>query len=217
MIAGIDTGLLLMEKWHEYEEKKYILKKRNAEMRLDMLRSQISPHFLMNTLNNIYAFIDEDQNKAKAIVMKLSKIMRYMLYESGNRKVPLSKEFEFIESYVNLMKMRFDDKVIINFSLPEIYDDVNIPPLLFISFIENAFKYGVSYQNRSEIDISFKVLYNNLIFYNYNNCCSSDLSSTGIGISNTLERLRLIYGDKFTIKIESQDNTYKVTLLIPLS
>jgi sensor histidine kinase YesM len=217
MIAGIDTGLMTMRKWHENEENKQILERRNAEMRLNILKSQVSPHFLMNTLNNLYAFIDEDPHKAKTIVMKLSKIMRYMLYESGSGKVPLSKEFEFVESYVNLMKMRFDDKVIINFSLPEVYDDVGIPPLLFISFIENAFKYGVSYEKRSTIDISFKILNNKLIFYNYNNCCSSASSGTGIGISNTLERLRLIYEDRYNIEIKSQDNTYTVTLLIPLS
>jgi sensor histidine kinase YesM len=218
MIAGIDTGLLTNRKLHEDEERRHILEKRNAEMQLDLLSRQVSPHFLMNTLNNLYAIVGEDAEKAKGIVMKLSKMMRYMLYESGNGKVPLSREFEFIESYVALMRIRFDDMVVINFSLPPLYDDVEIAPMLFIAFVENAFKYGVSYEHKSVIDISFQIQDNMLVFRNYNNCYAlSDTSGTGIGINNTVERLSIIYGDRYFIDIQSQDNTYKVKLSIPLS
>lgn len=217
LITSVDTGLLTLKKWNEDEARKHILEKNNAEMRLNILTNQVSPHFLMNTLNNLFGVIDENQEKAKSIVLKLSKLMRYMLYESEGNEVPLSREFDFIESYVQLMKMRFDDKVFIRLSIPQTYEEVRIPPLLFISFIENAFKYGVSYENRSIIEISFRIEKQRLIFYNYNNCYSSqNASSTRIGISNTVERLKLLYGPNYHIDIKAQQNTYKIMLSIPL-
>ena len=214
LIVGVDTGLLFTRKWNENEHARNLLEKRNTEMQLDILRNQVSPHFLMNTLNNIYALIDLDSPKAKEAVMKLSKLMRYMLYENKNGKVKLSKEFEFVKSYIDLMKLRYADAKDIQLTLPEVYDDVLIPPLLFISYIENAFKHGTSYENESQIDISFQLIDNELIF-NCKNIKHYQNEKGGIGLENSKNRLNLLFGNDYELNINSPENEFEVNLKIP--
>ena len=218
LIVGVDTGLLFLKKWNENEEKQYMLEKENSEMQLEILRNQVSPHFLMNTLNNIYALIDLDSFKAREAVMKLSKLMRYMLYENGNAKVLISKEFEFVRSYIDLMKLRFENDMIIELKLPEQYDDFEIPPLLFISFIENAFKHGASNQKFSKIIVSFSFDNNFLVFncFNKKNVVKSISENKGVGIENSISRLNMLYGENHSISINSAVNYYDVTLKIPI-
>lgn len=218
LITGVDTGLLFSKKWHENETERYLLETKNAEMQLDILRNQLSPHFFMNTLNNIYALIDFDSEKAKQAVMKLSKLMRYMLYENENGKVRLSKEFEFINSYIDLMKLRYADEMVIDFIIPEKYDDIFIPPLLFISFIENAFKHGASYENKSHIRIKFNALDTMLLFSceNSKHLSSELLEKGGLGVPNSLNRIKLLYGERYLLAINSTEKVYTVELKIPL-
>ncbi len=218
LIVGVDSGLLFSKKWYENEEKHHILEKQNSEMQLEMLRNQVSPHFLMNTLNNIYALIDLDSPKAKEAVIKLSKLMRYMIYENASGKVLISKEFEFIQSYIDLMRLRFEKDMIIELRLPEQYIDFEIPPLLFISFIENAFKHGTSLENNSKIVISFKIENKMLIFdcFNKKGKTKPTTENNGFGIENSISRLNLLYGEKHTISINSLENYYDVTLIIPI-
>jgi len=218
LIVGVDTGLLFLKKWNENEEKQYMLEKENSEMQLEILRNQVSPHFLMNTLNNIYALIDLDSFKAREAVMKLSKLMRYMLYENGNAKVLINKEFEFVRSYIDLMKLRFDNDMIIELKLPEQYDDFEIPPLLFISFIENAFKHGASNQKFSKIIVSFSFDNNFLVFncFNKKNIVKSISENKGVGIENSISRLNMLYGENHSLSINSAVNYYDVTLKIPI-
>jgi hypothetical protein len=219
LIVGVDTGLLFSKKWHENEEKKHMLEKRNAEMQLDILRNQISPHFFMNTLNNIYALIDCNIPIAKEAVMKLSKLMRYMLYENENGKVKLSKEFEFIRSYIDLMKLRFTNEMAVHLIIPENFEDVQIPPMLFISYIENAFKYGTSYQNESFISIIFEINDNKLLFNcnNTNHAPSNKNQTGGIGLINNENRLKLLFGRNFALATKSSEQMFQVSLVIPLS
>jgi hypothetical protein len=219
LIVGVDTGLLFSKKWQNNEKERQVLVRKNAEMELEILRNQISPHFFMNTLNNIYALIDFDSPKAKEAVMKLSKLMRYMLYENENGKVKLSKEFEFIKSYIDLMRLRFVDDKIIQYVVPEQYEDIEIPPLLFISFIENAFKHGASYENESEICITFSIDNNTLIFNceNIKHLRFATKEIGGIGMPNSLSRLKLLYGENYFLEIKSTDQKYQVELKIPLT
>jgi hypothetical protein len=219
LIVGVDTGLLFLKKWNENEKKRTLLEKKNAEMQLDILRNQISPHFFMNTLNNIYALIDFDTPKAKEAVMKLSKLMRYMLYENGNGKVKISKEFEFIKSYIDLMKLRFADEMTIHLTTPEIFVDDEISPMLFISYIENAFKYGASYQHESFINIVFEVNQNRLRFACDNSKHKENTKSPegGLGMINNENRLKLIYGTNYSLEVNSTDTTFHVSLEIPIS
>ncbi len=145
----------MMVRWSKLEQEKTLLEKENVQNQLAFLRNQVSPHFFMNTLNNIHALIDVDTEEAKEAIIKLSKLMRHLLYDSQAELVPLAKEMEFIQSYINLMKLRFSEKVKINLSIPDQLPDKSIPPFLFTSFVENAFKHGISYQNSSFIDIVF--------------------------------------------------------------
>ena len=174
-------------------------------MQLDILRNQISPHFFMNTLNNIFALIDLNSQTAKEAVMKLSKLMRYMLYENGSGKVKLSTEFELIQSYIDLMKLRFTDEMSIHLIIPEKYVDKDIPPMLFISYIENAFKYGASYQPESFIDIVFEVTDNKLIFTCINTKLSGNntIAEGGLGLKNSENRLNLIFGTNYSLVVNS--------------
>jgi hypothetical protein len=140
LVVGFDTGMRSGLRWIEVENEKVRLEKENSDTQLVLLRNQVSPHFFMNTLNNIYSLIETDKERSRKAVMKLSKLMRYLLYENQNEKVLLSKEFDFITNYVDLMKLRFVDEVEIKLKIPETYPDVEIPSLLFISYLEKAMK-----------------------------------------------------------------------------
>jgi hypothetical protein len=219
LIVGVDSGLLFSKKWQENEEKKLTLEQKNTEMQLDILKNQISPHFFMNTLNNIYSLIDNNSPEAKEAVMKLSKLMRYMLYENGSGKVKLSREFEFIQSYIDLMKLRFAEEMTIHLIIPEDYIDREIPPMLFISHIENAFKYGSSYQHESFINIVFEVTENKLAFtcINTKHSGKNKSSGGGLGLLNSENRLKLLFGTSYSLSINSTEKLFNVSLEIPLS
>ena len=122
------------------------LEHENLEQQLEYLRYQINPHFFMNTLNNIHALVDIDPEKAKDTILELSKMMRFVLYEGNKQSVPLVRELDFIRHYITLMQLRYTDKVRIILDLPTETPDHTLPPLILISFVENAFKHGVSYQ-----------------------------------------------------------------------
>ena len=164
LIIGFDTALNVTIRWIQSEQKRVQIEKENTENQLVFLRNQISPHFFMNTLNNIHALVDYNTLKAKDSIIKLSHMMGYMLYETEGKNVLFEKEIQFINSYVELMQLRYTNKVKINLQIPEILPSVSIPPLLFISFIENAFKYGISYQNPSYVNIRFSFMENNMNF-----------------------------------------------------
>lgn len=218
LICCVDAGLLFSKKWYETEQKKQQLEIKNSEMKLEILRNQISPHFLMNTLNNIYSLAGNDTPKAKEAIMKLSKLMRYMLYENQSGKVKLSKEFEFIQSYVDLMKLRFSNERNITISFPDNYDDLQIPSLLFISFIENAFKYGASYENDFFIHINFETKEDMLCFSCFNSINSqvNTIEKGGLGLKNTQNRLNLLFGKKHQFQKMSNSKNFEVKLEIPL-
>jgi hypothetical protein len=220
LIVGVDTGLQFSKKWHENEEQRNQLEKKNTEIQLEVLRNRISPHFFMNTLNNIYALIDQNTLLAREAVMKLSKLMRYMLYDNENGRVKLSREFEFIKSYIDLMKLRYAEEMAVHLVLPEVFDDADIPPMLFISYIENAFKYGSSYQNESFIDIIFELSEKKLRF-SCVNTKRKDINNTieggGLGMKNNENRLNLLYGDNYLLRISSTEKIFNVSLEIPLT
>ncbi|MGA1978753.1 MAG: sensor histidine kinase [Bacteroidales bacterium] len=218
LIVAMDTGLSFTRQWQTGEEQKVRLEKENIEAQLGMLRNQISPHFFMNTLNNIYALIDADKHRSKQSVMKLSKLMRYLLYENMDGKVLISREFEFIKNYVDLMKLRYVDEVEISLKLPGFYNDVKIPVLLFISFLENAFKYGTSYQQKSIIEAVFEIEDRFLIFSckNNRNAFSENNSMGGIGLQNSKQRLDLLYKDKYSLTVQETEEIYFVQLKIPI-
>jgi two-component sensor histidine kinase len=218
LVVGFDTGLRMMVRWSKLEQEKTVLEKENVQSQLAFLRTQISPHFFMNTLNNIHSQIDIDTEDAKDSIIKLSKLMRHLLYDSQEEKTSLSKEVEFIRSYINLMKLRYSDKVDIKIEIPESLPDKQIPPLLFTSLIENAFKHGISYSNGSFIHLKIELIKEKLIFMLTNSKAPKKNidGQKGIGLENTRKRLDLLYPGKYSLDIYDNESSFTVKLEIPI-
>ena len=193
------------------------LEHENLEQQLEYLRYQINPHFFMNTLNNIHALVDIDPEQAKETILELSKMMRFVLYEGSKQGVPLSRELEFIRHYMALMQLRYTDKVHIDLNLPDEVPDRQIPPLILVTFIENAFKHGVSYQHDSFVEVKVTVANNELQFTCRNSKADKpNEEKGGVGLSNVRKRLNLLYGTSYALRINNAED-YSVELNIPLS
>lgn len=218
LLLGFDTGLSISMKWMKDEKKRVELERENTENKLIFLRQQVSPHFFMNTLNNIHALIDIDQEQAKESVIKLSHLMNYLIYDTQDGKVMLKDEMAFIESYIELMQLRFSDKVKLEVQIPSIIPKIEISPLLFISFIENAFKYGISYLAPSFVKIVFSFDNKNLEFVIDNSIHpqKEKREKSGFGIENTRKRLELIYNSDYKLNIVESAQQFTVKLKLPL-
>lgn len=199
----------------ENERKEAVNFKLQSE--LQHLHYQLQPHFFFNSLNNIYAMVDISPDKAKTSIHSLSKLMRYMLYETNVDLIPLSKEIDFMKKYIDLMKLRISDKTTVAYQFPTEEIDVKIVPLLFISLIENAFKHGVSATKESCILIHLTCQENTIIFSVENEAFpkkTSDKSGSGIGLVNVEKRLHLLYPKKHKFTTSVKNNRFLVTLRI---
>ena len=220
MVFVFSTGVKVINHWlhSEQRNKEIANEKLNAE--LSFLKAQINPHFLFNTLNNIYYLASNHSDQTAAAVMKLSSIMRYVLTEAKNDLVSLEKEIQFISHYIELQKMRLTDKSSVNFTNQGDPENRQIAPLLFLPFVENAFKYGVSTREISPIHILLEIT-GNLIYFKVVNSKQIKTSlkrveNTGIGISNTRRRLDLLYPGKHTLTINDEASSFTVHLNIHL-
>ena len=221
LILMFGANLGLKGYFHSRNDRKRLaeLERENLEQQLEYLRYQINPHFFMNTLNNIHALVDIDPEKAKETIVELSKMMRFILYEGNKDGVSLTKEFEFIRTYIHLMRLRYTDHVNITTALPSVAPDKNIPPLMLISFIENAFKHGISYQQESFIDVKAEIEGNERLHF----CCRNSKADKpnqekgGVGLANVRQRLNLLFDKDYTLDIQDLPDTYSVELIIPLS
>lgn len=190
---------------------------------LDYLKYQINPHFFMNTLNNIHALVDIDSDTAKDAIIELSRLMRYMLYETSMPTVPLYKELEFQRHFIDLMRLRFDESVHIEYVVPQsgdVFLNYQVPPLIGIVFIENAFKYGISHHGESYIKVRYESLPDSLLHFhcensNYRNEIMTQ-SASGLGIDNVIKRLDLLYPGKYKLELKPTEKVYSVDLFIPL-
>lgn len=217
LIVGFDAGLQMSMRWMGLEKEKFKLQKESVENQLAFLKNQISPHFFMNTLNNIHALVDIDSEEAKEAIVKLSNLMRHLLYDSEEGQNSIQKEVDFIRSYVELMRLRFTDKVKIELDIPNEIPDKSIPPLLFTSLLENAFKHGVSYNASSHIKIAMSFDSDRLKFMieNSNHAKNTDEPS-GIGIENTRRRLDLLFMNQYDFAVDESQEKYAVNLNIPI-
>ena len=200
------------------------VEKQRLSTELKYLKYQINPHFFMNTLNNIHALIDIDKGKAQASVIELSKMMRHILYDASASYVPLAKEVEFLTSYIGLMRMRYSNKLNINISFPSECASCDVPSLLFVSFIENAFKHGALHNKGAFVNVALAVEDGNIKFSCANNCMPATPGTTnagtvhrGIGIDNIHKRLSLLYGNSYSLDILREEYLFSVTLKIPLN
>lgn len=218
-MTGLNMGIKLLYRSLRDEQQMEELKRQNLQAEMDYLRYQINPHFFMNTLNNIHALIDIDTEYAKSAVIELSKMMRYVLYESGSETISLKKDIQFIENYIELMRIRYDSSIDICLDYPAtIPNKVAIPPLLLIVFVENAFKHGVSYNHASFIHIRIDYRDDAVTAVISNSRHEkSRPGTTGIGLENVKKRLALIYQDNYTLAIDDSDPAvYTVKLIIPI-
>ena len=217
LMFGANLGIKNYIRSRDDRKRLVELEKQNLEQQLEYLRYQINPHFFMNTLNNIHALVDFDPAKAQDTIVELSKMIRFVLYEGNKQSVPLSRELDFIRHYVTLMQLRYTDKVKITLDLPQETPDRQIPPLVLVTFIENAFKHGVSYQRESFIEVKVTVEDETMHF-----CCRNSKADHpneekgGVGLANVRKRLDLIYGERYRLSIKDKSDAYHVELYIPL-
>jgi LytS/YehU family sensor histidine kinase len=219
-LVFFSLGLRILERQLHTEKLQKELEKEKLNSELAFLKNQISPHFFFNTLNNIYSLIGINVEDSRKAVLTLSKLMRYLLYESEQGNTRLSSEISFMKNYIDLMKLRMSDKISLKVSFPDTFEDINISPLLFIPFIENAFKYGISYRETSLIDISLQIDHNSINFRCANNIVKTgkrtEISNSGIGLENVKKRLNLLFPDKHILKINETDLLYEILLYINL-
>lgn len=220
LLMGMNLGVKLYFRSQEDADILSQIEKHALERQLQYLKYQVNPHFFMNTLNNIHALVDIDPERAKASIVELSKLMRYVLYEGNNRLTPLSREVQFLRNYVQLMSMRYTGNVSICLDVPEVLPDSMLPPLLLVIFVENAFKHGISYRTKSFVEISLQPHGDRLLF----SCRNSrpeikhdENMKGGVGLSNVRRRLDLLFPGNYTLDIKEQEDTYTVHLDIPLT
>lgn len=217
MIAA-NMAIKLFYKSIDDERKFEIMRRQSLQAEMDYLKYQINPHFFMNTLNNIHALIDIDTESAKDNIIELSKMMRYVLYDSSSPRISLQNELQFVSNYINLMRIRYTKDIDIRFNHPKSGAmDTFLPPLLIIVFVENAFKHGISYNKPSFIHINIKKEPLNL-------CCQIRNSrhnepkqdKGGIGLENVRKRLDMLYGADYSLFIDdAKPDEYSVELIIP--
>lgn len=220
LTAGLAVAIKTTGKWYKIEAEKKELEKAHTEAELQNLKSQLNPHFLFNTLNNIYSLIAINPDRAQFAVHALSQLLRHVLYENNENTVPLVKELAFMKSYIELMSLRLAHNVKLDVSIPESTEGINIAPLLFIALIENAFKHGTSPTEESFIRIYITLKGKDEITCTIQNSYfpkkDNDRSGSGIGISNLRKRLQLLYPSRHILKAGKDGNTYNTTLTISL-
>jgi two-component system LytT family sensor kinase len=223
VILGISIAYFFLKEWAKSELIQTQLQANQLSTEVKFLKSQLNPHFLFNTLNNLFSMAQGKGNDELADgISKLSGMMRYMLYDSNEESVPLSKEITYLEECITLNKLRYaDEEVIISFDHTGQIADISIAPMLFIPFVENAFKHGIAIGQRTAIQIAIAVSGQKLIF----NCVNTDhsiirkmeMEISGIGLENVKRRLELLYPGKHRLKINNEDGKFMVNLEIDLS
>jgi two-component system LytT family sensor kinase len=219
-VLALGTSIRVTENWYENEKQKKEMENQKLGAELSLLKSQINPHFFFNTLNSIYSLAIIKSDRTPEALVKLSEIMRYIIYDTERKLVPLLKEVEYIANYIELQRLRLpgDIKVIFKTSLGN--EESVIEPLLLLPFIENAFKHGIDIDKGGKLSVTITQVGNELHLQVENPIVDNDISDkngqSGIGISNTLKRLRLLYQDNFTFTAGPVKNKFVVNLVLKL-
>ncbi|WP_259070414.1 sensor histidine kinase [Mucilaginibacter sp. X4EP1] len=221
IVFGLSIAYFFLKEWARTEQFRSQLEAVQLDTEIKFLKSQVNPHFLFNTLNNLFSMAQQKGNDDLADgISKLSGMMRYMIYESNEEYVPLKKEIEYLDNCILLNKLRYaDDEVKVLFNFPQQTEGVLIAPMLFIPFVENAFKHGVAIGQSSQIDISIAVANKQLIFTCENTIYTvkkMDDEKSGIGLENVKRRLELVYPRKHQLVIKDSDGKFAVELKINL-
>jgi len=218
-LTVLSVALKATSSWYKIDTERKELEKQRSESELQNLKNQLNPHFLFNTLNNIYSLIAIDGEQAQAAVHELSRLLRYMLYDSTQEFVTLGKDIDFVRDYVELMRIRMPEHVELKTDIQIGQPNVLIAPLLFISLIENAFKHGVSNSKPSFIHIRINASENQInctIQNSYFPKDEYDKSGSGIGLVNLKKRLDLLYPDNYELTCEQTDEMYCCALILKI-
>lgn len=219
--VGLERDKLKLEKdLLEKSVKLVQLERDNLALELDFLKSQISPHFLFNTLNSIYRMAETNDPQTPDTILRMSNLVRYILYQAKDEQIPLSREVDFIRDYVNLARLRYGEKIPIDLRIADIDEPYKIVPLMLIPFVENAFKHGPDRsRNDAWVMISLSVANESLSLIVVNGVNRSATKSIygGVGLHNVKRRLELHYQNRHKIVTEEGENTYSVELVIDLN
>ncbi len=218
-VAGIAISINLLNYWYRQKQKTTEAQNEKIAAELELLKSQIHPHFLFNTLNNLYAFSLEKSEKTPEIILKLSNLLRFMIYESDVTFIPLKKEISILQQYIDLEQLRYGDRLDVSFTVPDDLEKKQIAPLLLLPFVENIFKHGINNQTE-HCWISFDLrLSESSIFVKLIN--SKDWDETqnlpecsGIGLHNVKKRLELLYPERYILTIQEMQDVFIVNLEI---
>ena len=217
LVAGLSVAIRMTNGWYQVEANQRELERERAEAELSNLKSQLNPHFLFNTLNNIYSLIAFSPEKAQEAVHDLSRLLRYVLYESNQPLVPIEKDLDFLRNYIELMRIRLPRHVDLQTDIEAATPGVMIAPLLFISLVENAFKHGVSNSQPSFIQITIRQAGDAVscsIRNSYFPKSAGDKSGSGIGLSNLEKRLSLLYPECYHLAYGKEGENYVAHLVI---
>ena len=218
-VLGFVTAIKLLIDWPLELKRNEDLAKLQLSTELKFLRTQIQPHFFFNTLNNLYALTLKKSDDAPRLVIKLSDLMQYVLYEVNSSKASLLQEINHINNYLDIEHIRFKDRVETEMDITGDIEDVEVPPLLFLSFIENCFKHGLKENDKIKINMSFEIVNKKYLEFTLSNNFNPNLNQEnkqGIGIKNTERRLKLLFASDFILETKMQNSTYNLFLKIPV-
>lgn len=220
-IAVAAVGIKFIKQWYLKEQRNLQLQKENADAQLQLLTAQVHPHFLFNTLNNIYSQTQTESPKGSMMIMELSDMLRYILAEGGKALVPLKKELGMIRDYMNLEKIRYGNKLDLHLSLPGDTGNLQIAPLILLPFVENCFKHGASrFLNAPWIHLKIELEEQLLVMKLMNGKDTAQqeiLPKSGTGIANVKKRLDLLYKGKYDLDITDEPEVFVVNLRLQLT
>lgn len=220
-VISFVTSIKFVVEWFMEKKKNEDLAKLQLSTELKYLRTQIQPHFFFNTLNNLYALTLQKSDNAPRLVIKLSEMMQYVLYEIDGTKTNLLQEINHINNFVDIERLRFEDRIQVEMDITGNLEDIEVPPLLLLSFVENSFKHGMKSNDKLEIDMSFNVEQNGYLEFrltnNFNpNAFEDNSKAHGIGNENALRRLKLLFASDFVLETKTINNKHQLFLKIPV-
>ncbi|WP_240935652.1 sensor histidine kinase [Hymenobacter sp. HDW8] len=223
LVVGLGTSVAAVQRGQREAQLRQALEQEKVSTELSWLKAQINPHFFFNTLNNIYSLTLLDGERAREAIHRLSRMMRYVLYDTQHGTAQLSQEVQFLQDYIDLMQLRLTDNVRIEFTIPHPLQEASIAPLILLTFVENAFKHGVSTVASSRIHIAMQQPTPDTLEVTVQNSVFSDRpvaldENSGIGLTNTRRRLELLYPGRYTLTVTEQtpEHEYRVHLTLRL-
>ena len=220
LVFGLSTALRLSSDRIKFERERKERENENLKSELSLLRSQVSPHFMFNVLNNLASLARKKSDQLESVIIQLSQLMRYMLYDSGEKRVTVDEEIQYLESYIDLQKLRFGQEITIRFNAEVSNGNLPIEPMLLIPFVENAFKHGAGIIKDPHIFVDIVVNDHILNFMVRNGLSNDPLDAkdpgSGIGIQNARRRLELLYKDLHQLSITADETQFVVELMLIL-